>query len=246
LIAPSQIPYGAWIPYEGHDAAILVALLIAVGAAFACVGTRLQNPIAVRRPGRTVSCIMIAIWLLAIYTFLVAIAAYGVQLKETHLIFVRPTVHIGTLPMAVATFFVILYLTRTFGWKVALASAFVGTAAAPMIFEFPFDLIVMNRIYPPVPPAPLLYRELFFFPLFIVEFSTISLLTLLPPMRITKGSVCALAGMFAIFAVWAMFGFAYPGEPLPRALNVISKMLCFVAAVLLFVPESAEPVTRKT
>jgi hypothetical protein len=246
LIAPSQVPYGAWIPYEGRDAAVLAAVLIVVTAAFAYVGTRLQNPIAVRRPGRTVSGFMIVIWLLALYTFLVAIAAYGVQLKETHLIFVRPTVHIGTLPMAVATFFIILSLTRALGWKVAVASAFVGTAAAPMIFEFPFDLIVMNRTYPPLPPAPLLYRELFFFPLFIVEFSTLSLLTLLPSMRITKGAAYALAGMFAIFAVWASFGFAYPGAPLPKTLNVISKMLCFVTAVLLFVPQPIEAVTRKT
>jgi hypothetical protein len=39
---------------------------------------------------------------------------------------------------------VILYLTRRWGWKVALASAVIGTAAAPMIFELPFDLIVIG------------------------------------------------------------------------------------------------------
>jgi hypothetical protein len=33
--------------------------------------------------------------------------------------------------------------------------------------------------------------------------------------------------MFAVFAVWAAFGFAFPTEPLPLALNVISKILCF-------------------
>lgn len=40
--------------------------------------------------------------------------------------------------------------------------------------------------------------------------------------------------MFAVFAVWAAFGFAFPAEPLPLVLNVISKILCFVAAVMLF------------
>ena len=35
-----------------------------------------------------------------------------------------------------------------------------------------------------------------------------------------------------VFAVWAVFGFAFPAEPLP--LNVISKLLCFVATVMLF------------
>ena len=50
---------------------------------------------------------------------------------------------------AVVTFCVVLYLTRRWGWKVALASAVIGTAAAPMFFEFPFDLIVMARTNPP-------------------------------------------------------------------------------------------------
>ena len=40
--------------------------------------------------------------------------------------------------------------------------------------------------------------------------------------------------MFVVFAVWAAFGFAFPAEPLPLALNVISKILCFVAAIMLF------------
>jgi len=41
--------------------------------------------------------------------------------------------------------------------------------------------------------------------------------------------------MFAVFAVWAAFGFAFPATLLLFALNVISKILCFVAAVMLFV-----------
>jgi hypothetical protein len=38
-----------------------------------------------------------------------------------------------------------------------------------------------------------------------------------------------------VFAIWAAFGFAFPAEPLPLALNVIAKILCFVAAIMLFV-----------
>ena len=133
------------------------------------------------------------------------------------------------------TFLVILYLTRRWGWKVALASAFIGTAAAPMFFEFPFDLIVMTRTNPQLPMHPMLYRQLFFLPLFLAEFSTVSLLTLLPSMRVTAYAAYAVAGMFVVFAVWAAFGFAFPAEPLPLALNVISKILCFVAAIMLFV-----------
>lgn len=38
---------------------------------------------------------------------------------------------------------------------------------------------------------------------------------------------------FVIFAVWAVFGFAYPATPLPIALNMLSKVLAFAAAVSL-------------
>jgi hypothetical protein len=93
----------------------------------------------------------------------------------------------------------------------------------------------MTRTNPPIPPHPMLYRQLFFLPLFLVEFSTVSLLTLLPSMRVTAYASYAVAAMFVVFAVWAVFGFAFPAEPLPLALNVISKILCFVAAIMLFV-----------
>jgi hypothetical protein len=104
-----------------------------------------------------------------------------------------------------------------------------------MLFELPLDLIVAARVVPPIPPRPELFRALFFFPLFIVEFSTVSLLALLPAMRITRGALYALAAMFAVFAVWATFGFGYPAAPVDWTLNVVSKILCFVAATLLFV-----------
>ena len=39
-----------------------------------------------------------------------------------------------------------------------------------------------------------------------------------------------------MFAIWAAFGFTYPSAPIPIALNAISKVLCFVAAITLFLP----------
>jgi hypothetical protein len=89
----------------------------------------------------------------------------------------------------------------------------------------------------------MLYRQLFFLPLFLAQFSTMSLLTLLPSMRVTAHAAYAVAGMFVVFAVWAAFGFAFPAEPLPLALNVISKILCFVAAIMLFVWRADEEVS---
>jgi hypothetical protein len=138
---------------------------------------------------------------------------------------------LGTYVDAPVAFIVLLYLTRRWGWKIALASAVIGTAAAPMIFELPFDPIVMTRTNPPLPHHPMLYRQLFFLPLFLAELST---LTLLLSMRVTAYACYAVAGMFAVFALWALFGFAFPAEPLPLALNVISKIWCFVAAIMLF------------
>ncbi len=54
-------------------------------------------------------------------------------------------------------------------------------------------------------------------------------------MRVTACSFYAVAGKFVAFAVWAAFGFAFPAGPLPLALNINSKILCFVAAIMLFV-----------
>ena len=230
-------PYApaSWVSYGGGAAILLAIVLLVVASGFAYTGKRLRAPLEITRPGGTVAGFMIAIWLLAINSVLVATFVYGLQVKQAYPGFVAPRVRVGTFVDAPVTFFVILYLTRRWGWKIALASGVIGTAAAPMIFEFPFDLIVMTRTNPPIPAHPMLYRQLFFLPLFLVEFSTVSLLTLLPSMRVTAYAAYAVAGMFAVFAVWAAFGFAFPAEPLPRALNVISKILCFVAAIMLFV-----------
>jgi hypothetical protein len=230
-------PYSTahWISYGGSEAILLAIALLVVASGFAYAGRRLRTPLKITRPGGTVAGFMIAIWLLAIYTAFVATFVYGLQVKQAFPDFTATRVRVGTFLDAPVTFFVILYLTRQWGWKIALASAVIGTAAAPMIFEFPFDLIVMTRTNPPLPTHPMLYRQLFFLPLFLVEFSTVSLLALLPSLRVTAYASYAVAGMFVVFAIWAAFGFAFPAEPLPLTLNVISKILCFVAAIMLFV-----------
>jgi hypothetical protein len=212
----------------------LTVILLVIVALLTWAGTRIRAPIAVAPSGRIVTGFLIAIWLLSIFTMRISVRAYVIQMRQSQLLFRAPRVEVGTFLFAAVTFVVIIYLTRRFGWRIALASGIIGAAAAPMLFELPFDLIVFGKIYPPIPPSPFLYRALFFFPLFIVELSTIALLCVLPPMRITRNATYALAGMFAVFAVWAAFGFAYPDTLLPKSLNVTSKILCFVAAILLF------------
>jgi hypothetical protein len=232
--APRPYAPPNWVSYSGGDAILLAIVLLVVAGGFAYAGRRLRAPIKLARPGATAAALMIAIWLLAIYSVFVATFVYALQVRAAYPGFVGRHPRVGTLVNAFVTFFVILYLTRRWGWKLALVSAFIGTAAAPMIFEFPFDLIVMARTNPPLPAHSTLYRQLFFLPLFLVEFSTVLLLTLLPSMRLTARAAYAVAAMFAVFALWAAFGFAFPDEPLPYALNVVSKILCFVAAIMLF------------
>jgi hypothetical protein len=235
--AQGTAPHGSphWISYSNGGAILLAVVLLVIASGVAGAGRRLRTPLKVTRPGGIAAAFMIAIWVLAICDVCIATFVYALQVKEAYPGFVAARVRVGTFVDALVTFFVIVYLTRRWGWKVALASAVIGTAAAPMIFEFPFDLIVMTRTNPPIPAHPMLYRLLFFLPLFLVEFATVSLLTLLPSMRVTAYAAYAVAGMFLIFAGWAAFGFAFPAEPLPLALNVISKMLCFVAVIMLFV-----------
>ena len=104
-----------------------------------------------------------------------------------------------------------------------------------MIFELPFDLIVMGRTHPPVPAVQ--FTLLFFLPLFLWEFSSFALLTLSPLMKLSKYTLFSVAAMLYVFAVWALFGFPYPSRPIPFALNVISKILAFAAAITLFLPQ---------
>jgi hypothetical protein len=233
--APDTYAPASWVSYDGGQAIALAIVLLLVACGIAYAGRRLRVPLRIARPGVVVAGFMIAIWLLAIGNLLVATFVYGLHVKQAYPDFVARHPRVGTFIDAPVTFFVILYLTRRWGWKVALASAFIAAAAAPMVFELPFDLIVMARTNPPIPDHPTLYRLLFFLPLFIVEFSTVSLLTLLPSMRVTASAAYAVAAMFVVFAVWAAFGFAFPDQPAPLALNVVSKILCFVAAIMLFV-----------
>src|SRR5450755_3388606 len=103
--APSPV-YGGWVSYEGRDAVVLAIVLIALATSLVYLGMKVQSALKITRPGRTVSAFMIAIWALAIYTFLVAVHADGIQLRQVHLLFRAPNVKVGTLLDAVVTFFV--------------------------------------------------------------------------------------------------------------------------------------------
>ena len=183
---------------------------------------------------------IIVIWLLSVWTFLYATVAYALELYKQVGPYSGPKNPITPVTMvsAVIAFFFIIYLAQHSGFRVAVGSAIVGAIAAPMIFELPFDLIVMWRTFPPAPAT--LFTPLFFLPLFLIEISSFAMLMLSPVMKLSRYTLFFLAAMFLVFAIWALFGFAYPASPLPTVLNMLSKVLAFATAVSLFLPQRKE------
>ncbi len=235
--------YGTWVSYSGAARVWLAIVLLVVAGGLALAGTRLPLPVRVPRPSRAAVIFMLLTWVLAIATFLVCVAVYALQERHQYPVaHGAPVNHITpvTLIAAGATFVIILISSGQHGLGTRLASAVIGAMAAPMIFELPFDLIVMARTYPPIPPYPGLYRALFFLPLFLIEITTLSLLMLSPMTKLARGAFSSLALMFVVFAVWNLFGFGYPSAPAPIMLNVVTKLLAFVTVLFLLLPQRAE------
>ncbi len=230
-----MVQYGTWQPYAGREALQLAFVLLVIAGVLTFLGIRLRHPLGVDRPGKAVSASLIVMWVLSFATLLIAAGTYIRELFGQYGNFTPPASPISSITglSGLITFVMIAYLTRHHGLKLALGSAIIGTVAAPMKYELPFDLIVMCRIFPPMSAQ---FTLLIFLPHFLVEISCLSLLTLLPRARVSKLTLFCLAAMFFIFAVWALFGFSYPSHPIPFALNAASKILCFVASITLFVP----------
>jgi ABC-2 type transport system ATP-binding protein len=236
--------YGTWVSYGG-DARIWLAIgLLAVAGGVTLAGIRLPLPIRATRPGPVGRIAMILAWGASIVAFLVCVTIYARQYVHAYgpSATAPPTDHIAPVTLvAVAVVFVIIISRSSPGFGTRLASGFIGAIAAPMIFELPFDLIVMARTYPPIPPDPALYRALFFVPLFLIEITTLLLLRLSPMVRLTRATFFSFALMLGVFAVWALSGFGYPSAPLPTTLNIVSKILAFVTVLTLFLPQRPGP-----
>lgn len=231
-----MVQYGTWSPYEGSGALLLALALFVIGCVLTYFGLRRHSPIGVAQSGRIVSVLLVTMWCLSILTFLNSIVTYMQLLIQQVGRFTPPASPTSPITglSGLVTFIIIAYLSRAHGLKIALGSAIVGTISAPMIFELPFDLIVMWRTYPPTSTQLTL---LYFLPLFLIEISSFSLLTLSPLTRISKHTLFTLAAMFFVFSIWALFGFPYPSSPIPIALNTLSKVLCFMTAITLFLPQ---------
>ncbi|MGD0704827.1 MAG: hypothetical protein ABSA02_33675 [Trebonia sp.] len=230
--------YGTWVSYGGTARIALAIIVLAAAGGLAYAGTRFRHPVRLPRPGRAVTVAMLAAWVLSMAAFLACVTAYVRQERHDQIAKAPPANPITLVTiMAAFILFLIVFSATPHGVWTRLSSGIIAAMAAPMIFELPFDLIVMTRTYPPVPPDPALYRALFFAPLVLVELTTLSLLTLTPIAKLSGQACYCLALMLLVFAVWALAGFGYPSAPVPIAMNVTSKILAFITALSLFFPE---------
>ena len=233
---------GTWVSYAGSSRIVLALVLGAAALGLAYVGARLRRPLRPAQPGRTARFLILVTWVVSIAAFLAGLTIYAMRARQEHLLHAVPANNVApvTAICVIAIFLVVLLLGRSRSQWVMLGSAAIAAMAAPMIFELPFDLIVMARTYPAIPPDPALYRALFFVPLFLVEVTTLSLLTFSPMVKVSRAAVLSFALMLAVFAAWALTGFAYPSTPIPYAFNVVSKILAFATALCLFLPQRAQ------
>lgn len=240
--------FGTWAPYDGTGAVAVGAALLAVAATLAYLAVRLRVPLAPSRRGRRAKAFMIVVWLVSGWLLAIGWQIAGLLAMDAfpgEAAPPSPTFPVTATAMVV-TFVLILVIGERQGVRarVDFPSALFGALAAPFVFEFPFDLVIVTRTVPEIPPDPTLFRVVYFAPLLFVAVSTIALLALSPMVRFTRSTLCALAAMFVVFALWAaLFGFAYPGSAGPLAMNVVSKILAFVAILTLFLPSTREGVS---
>jgi hypothetical protein len=234
--------FGTWVSYSG-DAKIDLAIVLA-GAAGGLVyaGIRLKLPIQPARPGKPAIAVMLTAWGASILAFLICGSIYIQKVIQQYPGHSGPTDPILPVTLtAMVTTFIVIFRASPQDSGTRLLSALTGAIAAPMIFELPFDLIVMARVYPQVHPHPAVQGFLLFFlPLFLIEITTLWLLTTSPMVKLSRSALFSFAAMLAVFAVWSLAGFDYPSTAMPIALNVVSKLLAFVTVLSLFLPQRAK------
>jgi hypothetical protein len=157
--------YATWASYGG-DARIRLALgLLAAAGATVLAGIRLPLPVRFTQPGSAGRAAVMVTWANSIVALLVCAAIYFRQVIHD----VRasgmsaPAPRITILPVtltAAAVLFVVIISRRSPDLPTRLAGAAIGAIAAPMIFELPFDPIVIFRVHvvlPGPPPWTLVY-----------------------------------------------------------------------------------------
>ncbi|HTY82030.1 MAG TPA: hypothetical protein VMB24_04545 [Dehalococcoidales bacterium] len=226
----TTVTRGTWKPYSYPQTVILAAILLILGLGLALIGSRLKHSVDVPHPGKKLKIGMITGWAVVILFILGVVIFY--RFGRTHI--GTGQANIGpifpvTLACAVVAFVYTAYIYRHDEFWTTFGRAFICAAAGPMIFEFPFDMIVMPQI-----KATATFLTAYFIPLDAAVLLTLSLLLLSRRVSISRYSMYALGAMFVVFAVWAWFGYSYPSNTISYACNAISKVLGFAAIVFLF------------
>jgi hypothetical protein len=236
--------YATWASYGGDARTWLALGLLAAAVAAVVAGIRLPLPVRFDQPEPGRRAAILVAWGTSIVAFLICASSYFRQVRHDIQAsgLSAPALKLTILPVtltAAAVLFVIIIARRSPDLRTRVASAAVGAIAAPMIFELPFDPLVIFRIHialPDPPPWTLVYV-----PLLLVEITTLLLLRLSPMVRLTRATFFSFALMLGVWAAWALAGFGYPSASLPIALNIASKILAFVVGFTLFPPQRPAP-----
>ena len=238
-----MIQYSQWVAYTGTTRIMLTCLFLVLAVALAVIGWRLRKAHAARSGGVVIGVFVAVIWILSVLILDWVQFAYGIAIKnemdasgQTAVGSKNPITRFTILFAIVACVLIFIWLRKRYGWKVALISGIAGAGAGPVMFEFPFDWIIMWHLNVPTPVA--VYRWLYFMPLFLFIIATLAICTLTPAARLRRETLFALAAMFLLWAGWAITtGFAYPSSAVPLVFNVTSKLAAAVAGIMIFMPD---------
>jgi hypothetical protein len=216
-----------WSPYSGISSIELSAVLFFLGAILILLGWKMRRDVKLPKMGKILGIVVIIIWAFAILTFL--------RINRDLSRYTGAAGNLGpifpvTIIAAFCAFGFVAYETRGGGIKSSLGNGFLAFIAGPMVFEFPFLLIVIPRVNAPLIPA-----LIFLVPLFTIIFTTLSMLFLSRRVALTRYSLYFYGAMIFVFGLWALEGYSYPSNPEAFALNAISKILGFASVAAMFV-----------
>ena len=188
-VSSTSPQWGTWVPYSGTEALVVAAVLLVAAATLASAASRLRVALKPRRRGRGAKVFIFAVWLLSLWTLAIgwqvaghlAIAAFPGRAAPP-----SPTWPLTATAMVV-TFVLILVIGAQQGFRARadFPAAVFGALAAPFVFEFPFDLVIVTRTVPEIPPDPIVFRVAYFAPLLFVAVTTIAMLALSPMVRVS-------------------------------------------------------------
>jgi hypothetical protein len=231
--------YIAWTDYSGHARIWLAAGLLTAAVAVAAAGIVLPTPIRWPRPGPRARAVVIGAWVASLLALLVCASVYLSHLidemQAAGLTVTKPRETI--LPVTLAADAALLVILLAYGSsdpRRRPSDAVIAVLAAPMIFELPFDPLIIVRPTLATLPGLAAYRLLVYAPLLLTEVTTLLLLWLCPAVRLTRATFFGVASMLAVWALWALAGFGYPSTALPITWNIVSKLLAIATALTLF------------